>query len=261
MNNRDSPEYDFQRFLKDNLPLLTVIGIFAAISKFFLETDKVNGKILSEFSMVLTIFSLIVYTLVTIIHLFRRFKGSIDAGSAVFIRSSVNDIIIALFGLFVVGMVWGIVNILINEYSIDIQYIFFMIGLFLALLISIYVGLYIFWKVTDMKTIIVLGIFYLIIFGIVEIVFKISSNMQLKYQDLLVLPLGPVVIFVLIVNAVIFPLLLWKFMYHGMIKDILSKCKIFLAPLLEEIWSQLKSQFIQFRMKLDEYLVEKRHKD
>jgi hypothetical protein len=189
--------------------------------------------------------------------MYRRFKGSIDAGSAVFIRSSVNDIIIALFGLFVVGMVWGIIQILTKEYSIDLQYIFFAIGLFLALLISIYAGLYIFWKVTDVKTTVALFIIYMIIFGIVETVFKISQYTQPTAHDLMILPLGPVVIFVLIVNAVIFPLLICKFMYHGMIKDILSKCKSFLVPLLEEIWLQLKSQYNQFRVKLDERLNEK----
>jgi hypothetical protein len=123
--------------------------------------------------------------------------------------------------------------------------------------VSLYVGAYIFWKVTDLKTIIVLGIIYTVIFGIIETVFRISQYTQPTAHNLMILPLGPVVIFVLIVNAVIFPLLLCKFMYHGMIKDILSKCKNFLVPLLEEIWLQLKSQYNQFRVKLDERLKEK----
>jgi hypothetical protein len=242
MSNDDTPKYDFQRFLKDNLPILTIIGVFAAVSKFFLDTKSPNVVLLSQFSVILIIFLLIIFVLITLIHLLKRFKNSINAGGPVFVRSSINDIIIALFGLFIVGIVITMIQILKDTYSIDIHLILLSIGVFLGLLISIYAGLYILFKITNFRILCVLFFLYMIIFGVIEYFFDISHNLLPNFQPLS--PLAPLYGF-LVINTIIFPIIIIKLIYHGLIKDILSKCK----QSLKLICLDIQFRFNQFRQK------------
>ena len=242
MSNEINPKYDFQEFLKDNLPLLTIIGVFAALSKFFLDTNSPNAKLLSEFSLVLTIFLLIIFGLVTIIHLLKRLKSSINAGFVIYTRSSINDIIIALFGFFIIGIVVTMIQILGEKYSIDIQLIFLSIGIYLGILISLYAGAYILLKVYEPLKLLGLLLIYLLIFGTFIEIFDLSHNLFPLFQPLS--PLAPLY-GIVVINTIIFPLIILKLVYHGIVKDILSKCYHFLKP----YYLDIRYRFYQFLQK------------
>jgi len=236
-NTHETAQYDIQIFLKDNLPIITIIGVFAAISKYFSEVGNnssqdvlSNEALLSLLTIIVTIFLLIIFVVITILHLHNRFKENIKKRFLLFLYSSLSDIAIGLFCFFIFFIVLTMMNILNLAYSaIDLKTIFVILISCLGFLVAIYLVLYLLFKVHNHSHILAIFLISVISFWLSEIYLHFPPS-KFDFTS----PLAPLEGLIIILIFIF---------YAAFIKLIYFELKYYILPFVPQIKKFIMTKF------------------
>jgi len=164
------------KFLSKNLPIISIIGIFLAISKYFIGdgTDP-NSVFISIIASFLAIVLLIVLLIDTGLYISKRVNENLKKSPLEFIFSSISDIAVIIIVIILALLVYGLIFLLFARYPSEVNLLLVSIELLFGIIVSCVIGAYIGLKINKSQYLGAILVITFLLVLIMEIVFDIPN--------------------------------------------------------------------------------------
>ena len=202
---------EVQQFLKDNFHILTLIGVFAAVAKYFIidepnRTTPFTG--LSVAATLMVIFLLFIFLVSSTRQIIRKTQDKIDQNFIEFVQSSFSDILIMIIVILVALITVFLIRALMLQYPEQLPIVIFLIEVIIGLIFSAILAVYILIHVRTLLT-----SFIAMILVAFFLFFSVINIGHVSHFDLLSLTAQFMVFF--IIGMVLFPITFLKFSYYA----------------------------------------------